>query len=101
GTDTHAVFTVNLSHPSTTPVSFNLALANGTATGGGVDFGAGLEVSTDGGTTYLPATIATIAPNTLSVLVRVPITNDVLDEAAETFTLTATRSAGATTNATA
>ena len=73
GTDTHAVFAVSLSNLSTTDVSFSLALANGTATGGGVDFGAGLEVSTDGGTTWTAATSATIAAGKTSVLVRTPI----------------------------
>ena len=98
GTNPFAVFTVSLSNPSTTDVTFDLALANGTATGGGVDFGPGLEVSTDGGTTWTPATSATIAAGTTSVLVRTPITNDLLDEAPETFTLTATRTAGTTSN---
>ena len=55
GTDPVAVFAVTLSNPSTTPVSVSLALANGSATGGGVDFGASLEVSTDGGATWTPA----------------------------------------------
>ena len=98
GTDTHAVFTVNLSNPSTTPVTVSLALASGTATGGGTDFGPGLEVSTDGGATWVAGSVATFAPFTTSVLVRTPITDDVLDEAAETFTLTATRTAGITAN---
>ena len=80
-------------------MSFSLALADGTATGGGVDYGAGLEVSTDGGTNWNPATTATIAAGATSVLVRTPINNDALNEAAETFTLTATRTAGTTTNA--
>ena len=35
------------------------------------------------------------------MLVRTPIVNDTLDENAETFTLTATRTAGTTTNASA
>src|SRR5207253_2086662 len=52
GTDPYAVFTVSLSNASATPISFNLALANGTATGSGTDFGPGLEVSTDGGSTW-------------------------------------------------
>ena len=36
---TNAVFTVSLSNPSTTPVTVGLALSNGSATGGGVDYG--------------------------------------------------------------
>ncbi|MEQ1852782.1 MAG: Calx-beta domain-containing protein, partial [Chthoniobacteraceae bacterium] len=103
GTDTHAVFAVSLGNLSTTAVSFNLALANGTALGGGTDFGTGgagnLQVSTDGGTTWADATGATIAAGGTSVLVRTPVVNDALNEAPETFTLTATRTAGTTTNA--
>ena len=94
GTDTHAVFEVDLSNPSTTDVSFSLALADGTATGGGVDFGPGLEVSTDGGTNWNSATSATIAAGKTSLLVRTPIINDLLSEAPETFTLIASRTAG-------
>ena len=57
--------------------------------------GAGnLQVSTDGGTTWNDAATATIAAGQLSVLVRTPITNDLLDEAPEAFTLTATRISG-------
>ena len=94
-----AVFVVTLSNPSTTPVSVSLALANGSATGGGVDFGASLEVSTDGGTTWAPAAGAIFAPGSTSLLVRTPIVNDALDEFSEAFTLTATVTAGTTTNA--
>jgi Ca2+-binding RTX toxin-like protein/Mg-chelatase subunit ChlD len=105
GTDGFAVFSVNLSNPSTTAVSVNLALVNGTATGGGTDFGAAgannLQVSNDGGITWANGTAATITAGSTSVLVRTPITNDTLDEASETFTLIATRTAGTTTNTTA
>ncbi|MEQ1851878.1 MAG: DUF2341 domain-containing protein, partial [Chthoniobacteraceae bacterium] len=105
GTDNHAVFTVSLSNPSSIPVSFNLALANVTATGGGTDYGTGgvgnLQVSTDGGLNWADATSATIPALGTSVLVRTPITADLIAEAAETFTLTATRTAGTTTNASA
>ena len=87
-------------------MSFNLALANGTALGGGTDYGTGgagnLEVSTDGGTTWTDAASATIAAGSTSVLVRTPIVERrARREAAETFTLTATRTAGTTTNASA
>ncbi len=99
GTDAHAVFAVNLSNPSTTAVSVSLALADGSATG--ADYGSGLEISTDGGATWTSGTNATIAAGATGVLVRTPIVNDVLDEAAEGFTLTATRTAGVTTNASA
>jgi hypothetical protein len=98
GLSPFAIFTVGISNPSTTDITFDLALANGTALGGGVDFGAGLEVSTNGGTTWTPATSATIVAGTTFLLVRTPITDDLLDEGPETFTLTATRTAGTTTN---
>ena len=100
GTDTHAVFTLSLSSPATTATTFSLTLNNGTATGGGTDFGPAIEVSTDGGTTWTPSTSATIAAGATSVLVRTAINNDTLDENAESFTLTATRTAGTTTNTT-
>ena len=105
GTDPFAVFVVSLSNPSALAVSFNLALTDVTARGGGTDYGAAgagnLQVSTDGGTTWNDATVATFVPGTTSVLVRTPITDDLLHENTETFTLTATRTVGITTNASA
>jgi len=100
-----AVFVVSLSNPSAGATGVNLALAAGTATGGGVDYGAAgatnLQVSTDNGATWSNATGATIAPNDTYVLVRTPITADLLNEVSETFTLTATRTTGTTLNASA
>jgi surface adhesion protein len=100
-----AVFTVSLSNASSTATTVSLALANVSATGGGTDYGSGtatnLQVSTDGGTTWSNATSATIAAGATSVLVRTPIVNDTLDESNETFTLTATRTAGTTANTSA
>ena len=89
----YAQFTVSLSNASTQSTTFNLALSNGSATSGS-DFGPALEVSTDGGTTWVAASSVTIAAYQTSVLVRTPVANDTLDETNETFTLTATRSAG-------
>ena len=98
GTNTHAEFTVSLSNPATIDVFFNLTLTNGTATGGGTDFGAAdatnLQVSTDNGLTWNNATTATIAAGTTFVKVRTPITDDALDEAVENFTLTVQRTGG-------
>ena len=94
-----AVFTVSLSNPSSTATTVSLALANGTATS--ADYGPALEVSTNGGTTWTTASSATFAAGATSVLVRTPITSDALDEIDETFTLTATRTAGTTFNASA
>ncbi|ARN20287.1 hypothetical protein A4W93_10445 [Piscinibacter gummiphilus] len=98
-----AVFEVKLSHGSPSTTTVGLALGNGTATGGGVDFGSttgtNLQVSTDGGQTWTNATSATFAANSTSVLVRTPIVNDTAYEGNETFTLTATRTGGSTANA--
>ena len=94
-----AVFTLALSNPSSTATSFSLVLANGSATA--ADFGPALEVSTDGGATWTSATSATFAAGATSVLARTPITSDALDETDETFTLTATRTAGTTSNTSA
>ncbi len=105
GADPYAIFTVSLSNPSTTSVTFDLALADVTANGAGTDYGAvgpgDLQVSTDGGLNWIDAASATIAAGETSVLVRTPIISDLLIETPETFTLTATVTAGATTNAAA
>ncbi|NOU40966.1 MAG: retention module-containing protein [Methylotenera sp.] len=97
-----ATFVVSLSNASSVATVFNLALTNGTATGAGVDYGAAgatnLQVSTDNGATWANATVATIAANATYVLVRTPITPDFVTEVSETFTLTATRTSGVTSN---
>ena len=102
----YANFIVSLSNPSSVATTFNLALlASGTATGGGGDYGAvgatNLQVSTNNGVTWVNATSVTIPINATYVLVRTPITSDSISEGSETFTLTATRTSGATTNASA
>ncbi|MBC3876161.1 hypothetical protein, partial [Undibacterium flavidum] len=80
---------------STTATSVSLALGGGTATGSGTDYGSAtatnLQVSTDGGATWGNATTATIAAGSTSVLVRTPITDDLINEVTETFDLTVTR----------
>ncbi len=96
GTDPFEVFTVSLSNPSAFATTVSLALANGTA--GAADYGPGLEVSTNGGTTWTPAATATFAPGATSLLVRTPIVDDALAENTEAFTLTATTTAGTTAN---
>jgi hypothetical protein len=95
-----AVFTVGLSNASTAATTVSLSTANGSATAG-ADYSASLQVSTDGGTTWAAASSATIAAGSTSVLVRAPITQDTVDELDESFTLTATRTAGTTSNAAA
>ncbi|HEY9099270.1 MAG TPA: type I secretion C-terminal target domain-containing protein [Thiobacillus sp.] len=51
-------------------------------------------MSTNGGTTWVNATSVTIPALQTSVLVRTPINDDLIAEGNETFTLTATRTAG-------
>ena len=101
----YAQFVLSLSNPSAAATTFSLALANGTATGGGVDYGAAgatnIQVSNDNGATWVNATSATIPINGTYVLVRTPITQDNITEVSETFTLTATRTGGTTTNTSA
>lgn len=96
----HAVFTLTLSNPSTTATTVGLALTDGSAKGLGVDYGStggnNLQVSIDGGATWVDATTATFAPNTTTLLVRTPLNNDKAIEPSEAFTLTATTTAGAT-----
>jgi T1SS-143 domain-containing protein len=92
-----AVFNVTLSVPSGIPIGVNLSTADSTATTP-ADYTTALQVSTDGGSTWTVGSSATFAPEATSVLVRVPIVADGTAEPNQTFTLTATRSSGATTN---
>ncbi|HEX8296047.1 MAG TPA: Ig-like domain-containing protein [Chthoniobacteraceae bacterium] len=98
GTNPQAVFTVGLTRTSSAPITVSLALADVTA--GSADFGPNLEVSTNGGANWAPASTATIGAGSLSVLVRTAVIDDSMDENPETFTLTATRTAGVTLNQT-
>ena len=94
---TPAVFTVSLSNPSTAPVVFTPSLVSGTATVG-TDTSAlpALEVSTDGGSTWLPvAGNATIPAGATSVQLRLPTTDDAIQEPTENLTLVATPVSGA------
>jgi hypothetical protein len=93
----NAVFTITLSKAGATPVTLDLALAGVTATSGS-DFGAGLEVSTNGGASWVAASSVTIAAGATSALVRTTTAVDGLSEANESFQLTATRTAGTTNN---
>src|SRR5690606_4868781 len=99
GTDPHAAFTVSLSNPSVEDVSFTLALASGTATVG-TDTGAQAALEYfDGAAWQTVAGAITIAAGQTSVQVRSAIVDDNLSEASEDFTLTATVTAGASSNA--
>ena len=100
GTDAFAVFTVELSNLSVEDVELQLSVAGNTATGGGVDFGAadGSNIQVFDGTNWVNATQATISAGDMSVLVRVPIVDDPIDEPDETYDLTVDVDAGTTTN---
>ena len=97
-----ATFIISLNNASSVPTTFTLALANGTASGGGTDYGTvgagNLQVSTDNGATWVDGSSATISANATSVLVRTPIKVDSINEVSENFTLTATRTGGVTSN---
>ena len=90
------------------PVTFNLSLGGGTATGGGVDYGSAgagnIQVSTDGGITWANSTSVTFpagylaTPNSHDVLVRTAIVDDAIFERQENFNLTATLSSGVSAN---
>ncbi|CAG0959908.1 RTX-I toxin determinant A from serotypes 1/9 [Methylophilaceae bacterium] len=97
-----AHFTVSLSYASGADTTVSLALTDGTATGGGVDYGSAgannLQVSFDGGTIWTNASSATIPAGSTGFVVRTPVIDDLLNEFNETFSLTATTTAGATSN---
>jgi Mg-chelatase subunit ChlD len=97
GTPGFAVFTVNLETASVAPVTLKFNLTAGTSTLGS-DFGTttephhGMQISIDGGETWSTGTDETDVPlGVATVLVRVPLIDDTLDENDETFRLTATR----------
>ena len=100
GTDNFAVYTVALSNLSTSDVDISLALAGGTATGAGVDFGAAAagNLQVFDGTSWVDATTATIPAGSFSVQIRTPIVDDPIDEPTENYSLTVDVTAGTTTN---
>ena len=93
-----AVFTVSLSRTTDTATSISLALVNGSAQGGGVDYGStgtnNLQVSLDGGQTWVDGASVTLPAGVASFLVRTPVVSDALREGDETFVLSATAVAG-------
>jgi hypothetical protein len=78
--------------------SVTLDLRAGSATDGGVDFGATgetlLEISTDGGLNWATYSAAATFPADGRLLARTPIRQDPVYEGSETFTLTATAAGG-------
>jgi Ca2+-binding RTX toxin-like protein len=98
GTNTHAVFSVDLSRVSPVNTVLTLALTAGTATTPADYTGTTLEYSTNGGTSWTTyGASVTMVPGQTNLLVRTPLANDSTGEAPEAFTLTATRSSGLTT----
>jgi VCBS repeat-containing protein len=96
----YALFDVRLGAQTGNDVTVTLATTNGTASG--ADYGAGLEYSINGGTTWTAyAGSLVIAAGKTSVLVRTPTHVDGLIEGSETFTLTANLTTGPVSNSTA
>jgi hypothetical protein len=89
-----AEFTVSLSEVSTEDVTFDLALADGSADGGGVDFGSldadNLQISLDNGVSWIDGAQGTIAAGETSILVRTPVVDDLYAEGLEDYMLKAT-----------
>ena len=99
GTDSYAVFNVQLSNPSTSAVVVSLATADNTATAG-ADYNSSLEFFDGTNWVAVPANNQlTFAASETSILVRSAITDDVYADDGETFNLIATRVSGTTTNA--
>lgn len=92
--DNTAIVRLSLSKASSEAVTVALALQNGTALGGSVDYGAtgagNLQVSVNG--VWTDATSATFAAGQTEILVRTPIKRDAANvaEGKETFSLVAT-----------
>ncbi|MEZ5727188.1 MAG: Calx-beta domain-containing protein [Burkholderiaceae bacterium] len=85
------VFTVGLDGTATTDTVVQLQLADGTATGGQDYATTGLEVSFDGGTTFvaISGTSVTVPAGASSFQVKVPGIEDSVFEGSEVFTLQA------------
>ncbi|WP_077592468.1 tandem-95 repeat protein [Polaromonas sp. A23] len=96
----YAMFDIRLGAQTANDVTVTLETTNGTATG--ADYGAGLQYSVNGGTTWANYTGAmVISSGKTSVLVRTTTTADGSIEGSETFTLTATVSSGPVINSVA
>ncbi|HEE6439739.1 TPA: hypothetical protein R7R73_003704, partial [Acinetobacter baumannii] len=100
GTDPYEVFTVSLSNPSSGPIVFKPTLSNGSAIVG-TDTGTALEYNNGTSWVAVPVGGITFAAGQTSVQVRVAVTDDNIDEANETFNLTATVTSGSTANTSA
>jgi len=87
-------FDLNLSRASTAATAVNLTLNSGTAVLG-ADFASQIDISTDGGNTWIQdVTAATFAAGATAIKARVQTLADGVPEGNESFSLTATASAG-------
>jgi len=88
-----AEFVIELSVATDTPVTFNLELVDGSAVGGGQDYGStgtdNLQVFDPVAGTWIDATSATIPAGDTALLVRTPVHDDAWLEGEEYFTLIA------------
>ena len=91
-----AVFTVNLSNTSTSPVVFTPSLSNGSALVG-TDTSAASTLQFFDGTTWVTVSgNVTIPAGNSSIQLRIQTTDDAIAEGPETFSLTATPVSGST-----
>ncbi|MDP3356952.1 MAG: type I secretion C-terminal target domain-containing protein, partial [Polaromonas sp.] len=96
----YALFDIRLGAQTANDVTVTLQTTNGTATG--ADYGATLQYSLNGGTTWTNYTGSmVVSSGKTSVLVRTTTTVDGSIEGSETFTLTATVSSGPVINSVA
>ena len=97
-----AQFNVNFTRNLSAATTFTLATAAGTATGGGTDYAAAIEYSTNGGTTWqaYPGAAISIASGSAGFLVRVQTVDDSIAELVETFNLNVARTGGNAVNGT-
>ncbi|GCA93115.1 beta strand repeat-containing protein [Microcystis aeruginosa] len=84
GKDNHAILTVTVNNPNSQPISFNY-------TTGPIDATANVDYTSRTGT-------LTIAANTSTATISIPILNDNLNEADEAFTVTLSNAVNATIN---
>lgn len=91
--DDYIQFTVTLSHETLIDVPLTFSLSNGTATGGGTDFGPIIEWSRGGADGWHTGPF-TFAPGETQVFVRTAVIDDDMHEASETFTLNVSADTG-------
>jgi len=96
----YEIFTVGIDRVSSQNIDVDLSTVAGSADVTDYD-AANMQVSLDGGATWITTSSATIAAGQTSVLVRVPTIEDTSREENETFTLTATVISGNTINSNA